>query len=97
MFPRVVSQGGWRWRWRCASRVRAELSSSISASEGVIISHPGVTGANTVIWREGSGGKNLEEDVVMERAIRRRTWREGALKARPGNGAGLSPAHLVRL
>lgn len=31
--------------------VRAKLG-SICASEGVIISAPGVTGANTVIWRE---------------------------------------------
>lgn len=69
--------------------------SSISALEGVIISHPGVTGAKTVIWREGSrakpeGGCCRE----VERVIRRRTWREGALKPCPGTRAKLSPGVL---
>ena len=41
--------------------------SSICASEGVIIANPGVTGAKTVIWREGSGGKTW----------RRMLWRSG--------------------
>lgn len=41
-------------------------------------------------WRQ-----NLEEDVVAKwRAIRRSTWREGALKPCPGNRARLSPAML---
>lgn len=38
-------------------RGRGQTLCSISASEGVIISHPGVTGAKTVIWSEGGGGK----------------------------------------
>lgn len=50
-------------------RGQGQALGSISALEGVIISHPGVTGAKTVIWREGSVGKNLEEDVVAK-------WRE---------------------
>lgn len=44
---------------------QGQALSSISASEGVIISHPGVTGANTVIWREGSGGKTWRRRMLQ--------------------------------
>lgn len=90
MFLVMVGGGGGVW-------VRSgQALSSISASKGVIISHPGVTGAKTVIWREGGKWRqNVEEDVVVQwRAIRRRTWRQGALKPCPGNRAGLPQAIL---
>lgn len=54
--------------------------SSISVSEGVIISHPGVTGAKTVIWREGSGGKTW----------RRMLWRSGESDKEEGMERGSS-------
>lgn len=55
----------------------ADLSVQVPLLKCVIISHPGVTGTKTVIWREGCERKNLEEDVVEK-------WRE----RRDGGGGG---------
>lgn len=44
-------------RWEeveVCKRGQDQALGSISALEGVIIFHPGVTGAKTVIWKEGS-------------------------------------------
>lgn len=46
-------------------RGQGQALSSISASEGVIISHPGVTGAKTVIWKEGSRGKTWRSRMLQ--------------------------------
>lgn len=51
-------------------RGQGQAPGSISALEGVIISHPGVTGAKTVICREGKWRPNLEEEDVVAK------WRE---------------------
>lgn len=47
-------------------RGQGQALRSISALEGVIISHPEVTGAKTVIWREGSGLKTWMGGVVAK-------------------------------
>lgn len=90
----VKAGGGGR---RCASKAKGQALSSISASEGVIISHLGVTGAKTVILKaekrrqkpgggccRGSGESNKEG---LERAR--------ALKPCPGNRTRALAGHLV--
>lgn len=73
-------------------RGQGQALTSISASQGVIISHPGVTGAKTVIWTEGSGRKKPGGGCCTRvvRAIRR-LWSKRALKLCPGNRARISP------
>lgn len=80
------------------SKAKGQALSSISASEGIIISHLGVTGAKTVIlkaekrgekavggFRRGSGERN-EEGLDRGRA----------LKSCPGNRTRALAGHLVR-
>lgn len=96
-FSHIVSQSGRRGR-RCASKATGQALSSISASEGVIISHLGVTGAKTVILKaekrrqkpvggchRGCGERNKEG---LDRGR--------ALKPCPGNRTRALAGHLVR-
>ncbi|CAB1456656.1 unnamed protein product [Pleuronectes platessa] len=76
---------------------QGQALSSISALEGVIIPHPGVTGANTVIWME-SRRRNPEEEAVAEeeRAISGR-FRPGELEGFARHKSRKPPAPPLKI